>query len=549
MPTTHLRAADGARENLARWRDAVGSNFYRSDSHLQSLLTHYGRRAVADELDAFGARCAGDLDELARESNRVEHLPRLRRYDPAGRRTESVVFHPSYHDIGRAAYATRAMSRYATPGRELETLAFVYLLAHNGEAGHTCPLACTAGLIKILQRSGDAPAAWLDRLLDPDYDTHFHGAQFLTEIQGGSDVGANGVTASQDAHGTWRISGEKWFCSVIDANLFLVTARPEGERDGTRGLQGFAVPRTLADGTTNAFTIRRLKDKLGTRSMASAEIDLNGAVAHPVGPFRNIVETVLNTSRLYNAIVSAGMMQRAWLEASAFAQTRMAFTRPIAAFPSVARILARLRTEAYAARATSFLLAHQFDRIAVGDATDGDVAAVRMLVNLNKLWTSIAGTTAIRDAIEVLGGNGAIEEFSVLPRLLRDAIVCEAWEGGHNVLCAQALRDSRRQQLHIPMFDMLQELGGDDRLAVVRARWQRVIEAPEQVGDAHIRDVVDELRPIAQAIALRSQASEAHGDPLAAIAADHLLAITRPSYDPLEDPTLMDRVAALGTAR
>ena len=340
----------------------------------------------------------------------------------------------------------------------------------------------------------------------------------------------------------WTISGEKWFCSVIDAHLFLVTARVD-DQAGTKGLAAFAVPRQLPDGQVNHFSIRRLKYKLGTRSMASAEVDFHGALATRVGDFRRTVDIVLNTSRLYNAICSCGILQRAWREAQGYAEHRLAFGQPILAFPSTARIVARLRTEAYAARASTFLLAH------LRHQRDTDPNAWRMLVNLNKYWTSSVGTSMVRDAIEVLGGNGAIEAFSVLPRLLRDSIVCEAWEGGHNVLCAQVLRDCQRSGMHRPLFELVRKMGGgSERLDTVQTRFEALLEAPTGRAAAHIRDLVDELRPLVQAAALKDQIRTPE-DPLIPIAAEHLLAITARGWDPLDDPGLDHRVRTLTTRR
>lgn len=505
MPT----APHSARRELAAWLETMRTSAWDADPHVRAIAARL-RPDAAPQLAAFGADVADRLDTLARESNRDENLPRLSRFDGIGRRTEQIVFHPSYHSLGQAAYATGVMSRYAARGNELETLLFTYLYAQNGEAGHACPLACTAGMIKILQADvRGAPEAtwaplrahWLERLLDPNYETHFHASQFLTEIQGGSDVGTNAVLAVQDEHG-WSLTGEKWFCSVADAHLFLVTARTEGASDGTRGLSAFVVPRLLADGAPNGFHLRRLKTKLGTRSMASAEIDFDGARAWPVGDFKRVVEVVLDTSRLYNAICSAGMLQRCAREATAYAENRHAFGRPIRDFPGVARKLDRLNTEAHAARGLTFLLADQADRIATGHQGPDDPGAHRMLVNLNKYWTSYAGTSACRDAIEVFGGNGAIEDFSVLPRLLRDSIVCEAWEGGHDVLCAQALRDTRRLGLLAPMARWLHSLAHTEEthaaLSAAEAAWVRVMADPEGEG----RDAADTFRRPAQAAAL-----------------------------------------------
>src|SRR5690606_6749602 len=179
------------------------------------------------------------------------------------------------------------MSVLEEPGQNMLSLALFYLSALNGEAGHNCPLACTAGLIKVLQAEGAAALKerYLPRLLDSNYETLFHGAQFLTEVQGGSDVGANGATATPldpETEGTWLINGEKWFCSNVTADLALVTARVADQGEGTAGLGLFLVPRLLEDGRLNGMTIHRLKEKLGTRSMASAEVSFHDALAYQV---------------------------------------------------------------------------------------------------------------------------------------------------------------------------------------------------------------------------------------------------------------------------
>lgn len=543
-----------ARDAFADYRARLAADPMDADPHLVALLNAHG--ADTEALRPFARRCATDLDAAACETNLPSGQPQLRRFDGRGNRVEAVVFHPANDVIGRAVWEAGVMARYAAPGRELETLALTYLLGQNGEAGHCCPLACTAGMIKILQGlpADEAPPQWLARLLDPRWEHRWHASQFLTEVQGGSDVGANALIARQGpaaplvdgpdaALGTWRLYGEKWFCSVIDARLFLVTARPEGAAEGTAGLAAFVVPRQLPDGRPNGFAIRRLKDKLGTRSMASAEVDFEGALALRVADFRRTVEVVLNTSRLYNAVVAAGFLQRAWREADAYARCRLAFGQPILRFPSVARTVAALRAEAYAARASSFALAACADRLATGRAAEGEAGVYRFLVNCNKIWTALTCPAGVRQAIEVLGGNGAIEEFSVLPRLLRDALVIEAWEGGHGVLCAQIARDCRKLGLHRAAFAWLRAQadahgGVPAGFDAAAERFARVMEGAE--AEAHARDVIEELRPLAQACLLH-----AAGDPVEAAARAHLLAITARGWDPLADADLARRVAVL----
>ena len=539
-----MDAPDTARRAFDSWRERNRRSWYDDDPHLASLLRHHG--LPEGELPQFGEICARDIDPLARENNRDEHLPVLRRYDGVGNRIEAIDHHPSYHAIGKLAYASGVMTLYGEPGQELASIARMYLFSQNGEAGHACPMACTAGLVKILQSAGNPRPDWMKGLLDPDYAHHLRGAQFLTEVQGGSDVGANAVVARPAPDGGALLTGEKWFCSVIDADLFLVTARPEGASSGTAGVHGYVVPRLRDDGRTNDFRIRRLKYKLGTRSMASAEVDFEGAWALPVGDFRLVMERVIDTSRLLNAVCCGGLLQRALRESLTYAQVRTAFGKPILAFPSLARRVADLRVQAYAARGLTFALAALADRIALGQAPERDIRAYRMLVNLNKFWTSDACTAGVRAAIEVLGGNGAIEEFSVLPRLLRDAIVLEAWEGGHNVLCTQILRDSQRLGLHEPAFEWLAERGAPaDALARVRERWNRHLGATSPDAAWHVRDLCEELGPIAQAAALIDEARTAGSDPRLPVVIDHLRTQSQPGWDPLEDGGLPERVRAI----
>lgn len=540
-------APASAREAFAAWRQRTAGNWYSEDAHTQSLLARFGLDKDDPELIAFGRACANEIDTLVRENNRDENLPRLRRYDSDGNRIEAIEHHPTYREIGRLAYRSRVLSLFGEPGRQLQALVRGYLFAQNGEAGHACPMACTAGLVKVLRAAGDPRPDWMQGLLDPDYDHHLRGAQFLTEIQGGSDVGANAVVA-RPAEGGWvSLTGEKWFCSVIDADLFLVTARGT-DREGTAGLQGYVVPRRLDGGRLNHFRIRRLKYKLGTRSMASSEVDFEGALALPVADFRTVMEEVISTSRLFNAVCCSAFLTRAAREAAAYASVRTAFGKPISQFPSVARRVADLTCEAYAARGLSLSLAALDDRLALSMGDEQQRGALRMLTNLNKLWTAERCTLGVRGAIEVLGGNGAIEEFSVLPRLLRDSIVLEAWEGGHNVLCSQILRDCQRLGLHEPMFQWLDARVKEPhlraRLSEVRGRFVAMIARPDAAWI--IRDLCEELRPVAQTIVLAEDLDrDSRIDPKLPVIVEHLRISSARDYDPSEDRGLAARVAQI----
>jgi acyl-CoA dehydrogenase len=510
----------GGRERLEDWLAAQPDNFFTADRNLQRTLAfhwgavEYGRHAP--RLYRFGREAATVVDGAAQISNLDANLPRLERFDPLGNRLEEVVFHPSYHEAGRAIYGSGMMSVYAEPAQNLLSLALFYISSFNGEAGHNCPIACTAGLIKLLQAVGspELQERFLPRLLDADYETRFHGAQFLTEIQGGSDVGANGTvaTVADPSSGTWHLNGEKWFCSNVTADVALVTARVAGQGEGTRGLGLFLVPRRLdagpAAGMLNNVYIRRLKDKLGTRSMATAELEFRDAVAYAVGPvadgFKNVMRHVINTSRIYNAVGVCGNARRAHLVAWTYAQHRNAFGYPIIHFPLVQDMLARMRADTVAMTSGTLRLVRTLDELESGRAGTEAEGFLRMGLNLNKYRTAVMGHQVILQAIELLGGNGAIESFSVLPRLLRDNVVYENWEGTHNVLLAQVQRDMRRYQVQEPFLAVVRELlqklqtaelrqEGLDHLERLSAELQEVLAMDELTAAIFFRPLMDRL--------------------------------------------------------
>lgn len=453
-----MSAIDDGREDLARWKAEQPDNFFTADvvfrHALQRLAGEETWASLRPRLEAFGAQCATEMDAAADVNNRPHNLPLLERYDAIGRRTEGVEHHPSYHVVGRLIYESGMMGEYAEPGGFLRSLAFFHLSSMCGEAGHNCPVACTAGIIKSLQALGtpELKARYLPRLLSRVYAERYDGAQFLTEVQGGSDVGLNAVRAERAEDGTWRIHGEKWFCSNADADLILMTARHDEAVGGTRGLGLFLVPRLLEDGSVNAFRIRRLKDKLGTRSMPSGEMDFEGARAWALGEveegFRSMMRFVINTSRIYNAIAVTGIARRAAFVAGGYARHRKAFGRRIGDFALVRETVDRIEASSAAIALGTWALIPMMDAAEQGGLSDEEAAFLRMAINVNKRRSSITATECALQGIEVLGGNGAIESFSILPRLLRDAIVCENWEGTHNTLTAQVLRDMHRYRLH-----------------------------------------------------------------------------------------------------
>ncbi|MCS6845365.1 MAG: acyl-CoA dehydrogenase family protein [Caldilineales bacterium] len=568
-----MSAIAQGRQDLARWRASAPDNFFTCDANLRRVLPLYdpNYRCYEAELVAFGHAVATVIDPAAAINDRPHNHPRLDAWDGIGRRTENIEFHPSYHEAGRPAYEAGLLALAAEPGHAVQQSALFYLLTQAGEMGHACPIVCTLGLIRALQAKGsDAlKAAYLPPLLERDYERKQTASQFLTEVQGGSDVGANAVEARPAAgqDGVWLLRGEKWFCSVANADQMLVTARPVGAADGTKGLGTFLVPRRLPDGSLNRFRIRRLKTKFGTRTMASAEMDFEDAVAFPIGPleegFKTVVELVLNTSRWTNALGSCGLLRRAYVEAWTFAQQRRAFGAAIGRYPLVQEALAEMKSDLYAMLASTLRLSYLVNRMDLGVATAQERAVHRLLVNINKYATSVQASLGIRRAQEILGGNGAIEDFSIVPRLYRDAVVFESWEGSHNVLCLQAARDMQRYRLHEHLFAYLAALldgvtqpalaaAQDQVLAqmeVVRQRLERLLAGSPDFLQSHIRRVIDRLMLVIQAACLLAEAEwelsqGLETDKPAALAffVDRHL---RPGYDPFEDPAYPQRLAEI----
>jgi len=548
------------RSDLSAWWGSRPQNFYDAGPNLARVLDRWVGEAAREKMEPalreFGAAVASVVEPAVVTLETHREFPTHVAYDGIGRPLEAIEFHPAYEVAGHAIWASGMLSAGRDGPGPFELSALFYLLTHAGEGGHACPVVCTAGAIRALEHRGSQ--ALRDRFLPGlharDYGSCLRASQFLTEVQGGSDVGANVARAVPDPAVVdgWRLSGEKWFCSVADAGLFVVTARPEGASSGTRGLGCFAVPRSIDGTTPNGFRIRRLKDKLGTRAMASAEIDFDGALGWAIGPvdegFHVAVEELLNTSRWLNAVGSTGIMRRAYLEASSFARQRRAFGVAVASFAPVREQLAIMKSEEHAALSSTMALTGLVARLDDGQADETVAGTHRFLVNANKYITSIAATDVARRGIEVLGGNGTIEDFSALPRLYRDAIVFESWEGTHNVLCAQVLRDCVRLGILDHMLTWLRtELErttatGPDHETVAGAlqalepRMRRSIADPGH-GGAHFRRQLEQLMGVAQATCLLTEAA-AEGAGTAKAAATslfvrrHLVIGHQPDDDP-----------------
>jgi len=556
-----------ARQAFDAWRSDFPADPYAADLHLDHVnaryLTEERLAGVREMGSAFGKTVVEDLGPLIESYQR--HDPELIKFDGIGNRTEEIRFDPAYHEAGALVWASGLLRDAGTPGLSFEQATTFYLASLEGEMGHMCAATCTTGMIRVLRRSASANTRdhYLPALTAVDYDEAIRGSQFLTEVQGGSDVGSVASPAIERDDGTWHVSGEKWFCSIADADAFLVLARPDDAPSGTRGLGCFMIPR-LIDGAPNGFSIRRLKDKLGTMSMASAEIDFENAVAYPIGEvdegFKIMVTAMLNTSRWMNAIGDVGIMRRAYLEASAYARHREAFGQRIAEFPLVRRQIAQIKAEWLASLHSTWQLTALDEAVDLETADESDVAFHRYLVNANKLACSLAATQTVREAIEILGGNGTIEIFSVLPRLLRDAVVYEQWEGTHNTLTAQVLRDLGRLDITASVIDrtsvMLKGIA-DPELGTIASRalagfeelaneTRRSVEDAEH-GAMHYRATLERLVRGHQ-VALLLDAAQQSGPLATELAAAASFMTGRyldRTYRPEHDPTFGETIEAL----
>ncbi len=457
-----------ARSHLNKWQQDITNNFYTADSLLDHTVDFSlpNNPTLKSKLVKLGHQYAQNIEPLVAENDYRLNLPKLDNYDGLGNLTNNIKHHTNYTLVGDSIYGTGMMKNIAESGKLTESLLLFYMSSHLGEAGHNCPVACTAGVIRVLNKVPDfqGKEQILDKLTTASFEDNFTGAQFITEVQGGSDVALNSCKATQDSAGNWFITGEKWFCSNADADSILMTARFDESNTGTKGLGLFLVQRNLENNLPNHITIRRLKEKLGTRAMASAEIDFKQAHAicmgNPEGGFKLLMQNVLHLSRIYNSFATLGSAQRAYQIARNYAKHRIAFSQAIENYPLIQETLANVRSENSAMLASALATTRLQDEVDCMQFPNNEILLIlRMRANINKYFTASRSVEHIHNCIDVLAGNGAIESFSSLPRLLRDAIVYENWEGTHNTLRMQILRDMHKFDIDtLYLYDLIEKL-------------------------------------------------------------------------------------------
>jgi alkylation response protein AidB-like acyl-CoA dehydrogenase len=425
-------------------------DWYSPDEHLQWLVRQSVGESVwpiaESALQELGRLVPTKIEQLARTADR--NPPTLRQYDARGARVDEIDFHPACQELERTVLGTGVVQAAHLPGwRGLTTpapraliSAMSYLLTQADQAVTGCPVGMMDAMARCLTRNdADLARRFVPRIADGS-GNYMRSAMFLTEKAGGSDVGANETEARRAEDGTWRLSGEKWFASCPHSELILVMARPQGAVAGPKGLALFLMPRVLSDGTRNSFVIHRLKEKFGTRAMASGEVGLRDAFAWQVGAIdkgmRQMMDMV-SLTRVGIAAATAGAMRRNTYEALTYTRHRHAFGAALDKHPMMRDSLADLVVDSTAALTAAIGVAEMLDRADAGNSEAQSV--LRLLTPLYKLYGTERARICATDAMEIRGGNGFVEDWPE-PRILRDVYVHAIWEGSGNVISLDVAR-------------------------------------------------------------------------------------------------------------
>jgi putative acyl-CoA dehydrogenase len=439
---TQTRETQGTHEVFNQPPPFENENLFELDVALQEALVR--------ENGAWGIDRVRDLGAVAGSAEAIEHgrrantnLPVLKTHDRYGHRIDRVDLDPSWHWLLRIGVEREIPSlpwRDPKPGAHVVRGA-LFSLWSQVEAGVMCPISMTYAAVPALRKNADLAAEWEPRLTLPDYDRGALSGMAMTEKQGGSDVRANTTQATPVGDGAYEITGHKWFCSYPPCDVFLILAQAPG------GLSCFLLERGPG------MEFQRLKDKLGTRSLPSSEVEFRGAIARLIGEEGRGVPTIIemvNHTRLDCLLGSATGMRRGFVEAAWHARHRSAFGKLLVDQPAMQNVLADLALESEAATVAAFRAARAYD--------DNDHAFKRIATAVLKYWVCKRGPGHAGEALECLGGNGFVEE-SLMPRLYRDAPLNSIWEGSGNVAALDVLRALAKEPEALPALMAEVELG------------------------------------------------------------------------------------------
>ncbi len=464
-------------DSFLEWRDNF--DYYRDDEFIQKVVRYF-TGASWKEIDQAARHISPKVSyrwrDIADNAALPENRPDLLHFDAYNHRVDRIVRPMQTLVMEEEVFQEGLFSKKTEPWLRLLKM---YLIYQNGEACIACPLTCTEGLVALLEAFADTPETQeiLEHCQEGRAGNYGIGAQYLTEIQGGSDVPANVLEAVKEDD-AWRLYGNKFFCSATHADYAVVTAKPVGsEKIGI-----FVVPSWMPGDKVkerrNGHTIDRLKWKMGTSELPTAEITFNGAVAYQLGQLErglaNVVGIVLTYSRLTVGLSGAASLTRAAREVRRYSEFREAFGQPIAQFPMAASQIERLEKHARRSTAGAFKIYKLFLELdgkvktAIDSKEPPEIQRkrfnVRELVMLQKITASWDAVEQLHTAISLFGGHGVIEDFSALPRLYRDAVVNELWEGPRNVLLQQIHRDLQMAKPWYAPAEFVKDLlsGGDE---------------------------------------------------------------------------------------
>lgn len=511
--------------------DCHGMNFFDIDQGLQTLLNIYLPEDLRQHMEPhyrrLGDLAGGRLDELAHTSNR--HIPVLHTRTHKGEDEDWIEYHPAYRgmeqigysDFGLAAMTNRAgVLGWKERVPPVVKYVFQYLFA-QAEFGLLCPISATDTISMLINKFGDdaLKARCLNRMWSQDMDVIHKGAIFVSEKIGGNDI-SNLTLEARLENDEWRLHGEKFFCSCVDAEVTLVMGRPVGAPAGNKGLALFIVPRTLDDGSRNKYKIVRLKDKMGTRSMPTGEIVYEGALAYPIGdvgakPNKGVsmVMYQIALSRLSHGVRAAGMMRRCFNEALSAARGRVVFGEKIIQKPLLRNQLVGIRLPAEQALSMYMFAGAQLEASQKGDAKAEKL--LRILTPLIKYQASRDNIDSAIAAMEIRGAVGFMNDW-VNPRLINDAVTNVLWEGTSNINALDVIdRVVPRVRAHeelsshlLGVIEGLKELPDDFR-SKLAAIVQRTVAFAEEVAEAKdselARQVAEALYHIITAVLLAQE--------------------------------------------
>ncbi|PSL50413.1 alkylation response protein AidB-like acyl-CoA dehydrogenase [Salsuginibacillus halophilus] len=562
-------AKDATSATTEQKEQKQSANRYSADPRLAGILQAYLEEdffSYADEALSSFADQLDDVDTRAAHTDGAGE-PQLIRYNKFGEEVSEVWVNEGYqktvadmYDTGIVGYVHKPIPALGRPGNYHYSYAQGYLLSQV-EPGFYCPVTLTMASAYLLDAYGDEDlkAKYLPHFTATGDTELYEGATFLTERQGGSDVGANVVEAVKASDG-YRLHGEKYFASNAGmCGAAMVLARREGAPAGSKGLSLFLVPWENEDGRVNGLRIRRLKNKLGVKAVPSGEVEFTGARAYLVGEaeqgFYYMMEA-LNLSRVCNMVASLGIMKRAYDEALSYTHHREAFGQKLSDFPMVREQLMHMLARQEVQLSASFQAIERFDRVMrTGDYTNEDEVLNRLSIALLKMHTAEEAIHFSHEAIELHGGNGYIEDF-VTPRLLRDAQVLTVWEGTANILGLELLRLLNRYEADTlfasEVEDMLslapEEMQNEkafvwEKLVEVRTFADEVKTADEAAQTFHAKKLAKQMTNVLLAAAALSDTT--HGDRRAQIIARIFLEATYPESGFVREPASLQHFADL----